>query len=68
MPYSSRKRETEREKEQERGECFVALERPKIAPYTLTHTGVIVQQWESKREGENTQHGWMERRGKVQKG
>lgn len=30
----------------------MALEGPKIAPHTLTHThiGVIVQQWESKRE------------------
>ena len=26
------------------------MEGPKIAPHTLTHTGVIVQQWESKRE------------------
>lgn len=38
----------------------MALEGPKIAPHTLTHTGLIVQQWESKRESENTQHGWRE--------
>lgn len=44
------------------------MERPKIAPHTLTHTGVIVQQWESERKRErkrervreNTQHGWGE--------
>lgn len=47
---------------------------PKIAPNTLAHTGLIVQQWESKREKESenththtlTQHGWREE-GKVQK-
>lgn len=40
----------------------MALKGPKIAPHTLTHTGLIVQQWESKREkeSENTQHGWRE--------
>lgn len=44
----------------------MALEGPKIAPHTLTHTGVIVQQWESKRESENAQHGWREE-GKYRK-
>lgn len=44
------------------GEGSVASEGPKIAPHTLTHTGVIVQQRESEREseGENTQHGQRE--------
>lgn len=51
LPYSCRREKKRKgEKEQERRECFVALERPKIAPHTLTHTGVIVQQWESNRE------------------
>lgn len=36
VPYSCRKREKrKREKEQERGERFVALKGPKIAPHTL---------------------------------
>lgn len=45
----------------------MALEGPKIAPHTLTHTGVIVQQWETKRESEREYTTWMGRRGKVQK-
>lgn len=39
MPYSCRKMEKrKREKEQERGERFVALKGPKIAPHTHSHT------------------------------
>lgn len=42
----------------------MALEGPKIAPYTHTHlhtnTGVIVQQRERKRGSKNTQDRWRE--------
>lgn len=45
LSFATRERgEKQREREQGRRECFVALKGPKIAPHTLTHTGVIVQQ------------------------